>query len=191
MHAIDSMTFSSRAFPAAINLIPQTRDINAVTTGARPRGYTALLFACDGGDIARNKVRVVRSLLRYTADIEAVTPKGMSPLLLACSTGAADVAQFLIEHGARKLATNVRGQGARQLGASVSGSVRHFCDMSGIPMTEGQGGRTRHHVSQARQMRYWQQVPRQPRDQDRASSAASASGAGEPHERTGRRGQGI
>ena len=82
-HFIDSMTFSRRMVGVTEELIGLSANrgiINAKTTGAQPRGYAPLHFACDGSLPDFRKAEIVEDLLRARADLEATDSKGNTPL---------------------------------------------------------------------------------------------------------------
>ena len=122
-HALDSMTFCSRAVVVSHALIPllNTEDVNIKTTGERPNGFTALHFACDGANHHEQRNCLVKMLLNKKADIDATDASGNTPLILAAGHGALVVCETLVESKCNIHAKNRGNKGAYD----VSTNARH------------------------------------------------------------------
>jgi len=159
-HALDSMTFSERAFYAAERLIEQTDNINAATLAPSqqdkgyPSGYTPLHFACDGSDKGYFKARIVGQLLDYGADPNAKDAKDNTPLHKACGSGLSDVAELLCARGADATALNKDGKGVWQA-AACSPSLQYWLTANtSAPKTFANSSKTRVGESQSRMIRH-------------------------------------
>lgn len=98
--------------PAARVLLDSGANANA----RNEVGITALWEAARTGRLA-----IVKELVARHADVNArVIPRvgGDTPLMCAADFGHADVAKFLVQHGADPRAKNAKGQTAAQLAAS-------------------------------------------------------------------------
>ena len=67
--------------------------------------YTPLHAACSSGQLS-----VVRLLLDYSVEVDAVSAQGNTSLHIACLNGQDMVASELISHGASINARNHKGQ---------------------------------------------------------------------------------
>ena len=80
------------------------------------QGWTPLHYACSGPD----GLAVAKYLLDQGAAIEARSPNGTTPLMMAARYGSQDTAEWLLQRGANVLARNDRGltpaDFARQVG---------------------------------------------------------------------------
>ena len=77
--------------PAVQTLLARDADVNK--TGWAPLHYAASSGAAQAGDI-------VRVLLEHHAYIDAASPNGTTPLMMAARTGQIDVARLLLQEGA-------------------------------------------------------------------------------------------
>ena len=137
IHAANASQYCWRAAYAAEALAP-TSEVNLRTTGAYPPDRTALHFACSGSDTGFHRLDVVRALLDARAQLEAATPNGQTPLLLAASSGLTDICSELLHRGADTNAKNKDGKGALQLARANSTSVRTLLKQWGCPETCGE-----------------------------------------------------
>ena len=137
IHAANASQYCLRAALAA-RALAQTSDVNLRTTGAQPPQQAALHFACSGSDTSFQRVYVVEALLEARAQLEAATPKGATPLLLAASSGLTDICRVLLEYGADRSAKNKKGKGALELARGSSRSVRSLLGKWGCGETDGE-----------------------------------------------------
>ena len=137
IHAANASQYCLRAALAA-RALAQTSDVNLRTTGAQPPQQAALHFACSGSDTSFQRVYVVEALLEARAQLEAATPKGATPLLLAASSGLTDICHLLLDSRANPSAKNKDGKGALQLAGDTSTSVWTVLKQWGCPETRGQ-----------------------------------------------------
>ena len=130
--------------------------VNMETTGARPPGKTALLFACSGSDVSYAIRRIVAALLTAGADIEARDSKGNTSFLLAAASGITDVVELLIENRADLHVRNHAGKGALQLAKDCSSDVRGLLEHHGCSDTHANApsGYPRAGIKQAKMCRY-------------------------------------
>ena len=157
MHAVDSMTFSKRAYYVAKALasVTSTDFLNLATTGSQPTGYTALHFACDGSDVLFRKNEIVFKLIENRAEIEGRDKKGNTPFLHAAGSGLEDVCAVLIRKGANKDVVNYNGQCAVQKARCNSPSVvKYLLEIGCLDISTGLSGRTRTGISAQREARY-------------------------------------
>lgn len=89
--------------PAARVLIAREADVNQ--TGWTPLHYAA---SCTTDDAAA----MVALLLEHHAYIDAASPNGTTPLMMAVRYGRAEAAALLVQEGADPLLRNERGLGA-------------------------------------------------------------------------------
>ena len=157
-HAIDAPSYSWRALEAAKVLVERTPPevINTPTTGAQPRGYTCLHFACDGSDKMFSRSWLAQSLIDKRADLEARDANGNTPFLLACGTGVTNAVITLIASGADVNALNNRRQGAKQKAMRSSGTTNKALSQASVPSPKhwADSGRTRTGASESRQTRW-------------------------------------
>ena len=130
--------------------------VNMETTGARPPGKTALMFACSGSDVSYAIRRIVAALLTAGADIEARDSKGNTSFLLAAVSGITDVVELLIENRADLHVRNHAGKGALQLAKDCSSDVRGLLEHHGCSDTHANApsGYPRAGIKQANMCRY-------------------------------------
>ncbi|XP_034949608.1 ankyrin-1-like [Chelonus insularis] len=83
---------------------PNVRDRN---------GETALHLICSWE--SKTNLQIIKLLLKYNADIEAMDDRGWTPLITACSIGNAEVVKCLLEHHANPNVTDWIGQPALHL----------------------------------------------------------------------------
>ncbi|MCZ2104885.1 MAG: ankyrin repeat domain-containing protein [Comamonadaceae bacterium] len=88
---------------AARTLIARDADVNK--TGWTPLHYAASSDAPEAADM-------VRLLLEHAAYIDAGSPNGTTPLMMATLYGQIDVARLLLKEGADPSIKNQQGQGA-------------------------------------------------------------------------------
>ena len=117
-HAIDSMSFSERAFFAAMELVPlMSKEYLAKTTQAPsqhmpvPVGYTALHFACSGSTVGFHNGKIIKAFINANADVDWKDHGGNTPLHLACGSGIQDAVEVLVDNGAdvKRLNKNQKG----------------------------------------------------------------------------------
>ena len=172
IHAVNASSYSVRAQEAAIFLLINSpfmessgrrgqpsvahKVVNMATTGARPPGKTALLFACSGSDVSYMSHRIVAALLTARADIEARDSNGNTPFLLAAASGITDVVELLINRRADLHVTNHAGKGALQLARKCSSDVRGLLEHHGCSDTHANAppGYQRAGIKQAKMCRY-------------------------------------
>ncbi len=97
----------------ALALIDRGAEIN------RP-GWTALHYAAASGNVA-----IIRRLLEESAYIDAESPNGTTPLMMAARGGRREVVQLLLDEGADPLLKNERG-----LAASDFARANGFTDLA-------------------------------------------------------------
>ena len=172
IHAVNASSYSRRAAEAAIFLLINSpfmessgrrgqpsvahKVVNMATTGARPPGKTALLFACSGSDALFRSQSTVFALLTARADIEARDQNGNTPFLLAAACGITDVVKLLIENRADLHVTNDAGKGALQLARHCSSDVRGLLEHHGCVNTHANApaGNQRAGIKHAKVCRY-------------------------------------
>ena len=137
IHAANASQYCLRAALAA-RALAQTSDVNLRTTGAQPPQQAALHFACSGSDTSFQRVYVVEALLEARAQLEAATPKGATPLLLAASSGLTDICRVLLAAGADRSAKNKKGKGALELARGSSRTAGSLLGQWGCPETHGE-----------------------------------------------------
>ena len=137
IHAANASQYCWRAGFAARALAP-TSEVNLRTTGAYPPQQAALHFACSGSDTSFQRVYVVEALLEARAQLEAATPKGATPLLLAASSGLTDICSVLLAAGADRSAKNNKGKGALELARGSSRTAGSLLGQWGCPETHGE-----------------------------------------------------
>lgn len=96
-------------------LIEHDADVNKT-------GWTPLHYAASGN--SQNQVEMVRLLLDNSAYIDAASPNGSTPLMMAAMYGRSDVLKVLIEEGADASLRNEKGltaiDFAQQVGRSAN-----------------------------------------------------------------------
>lgn len=101
--------------PLAKLLIEHDADVNKT-------GWTPLHYAASG--TSQNQVEMVRLLLDNAAYIDAASPNGSTPLMMAAMYGRSDVLKVLIEEGADASLRNEKGltaiDFAQQVGRSAN-----------------------------------------------------------------------
>ena len=137
IHAANASQYCLRAALAA-QALAYTSDVNLLTTGAQPNQQAALHFACSGSDTSFQRVYVVEALLEARAQLEAATPKGATPLLLAASSGLTDICRVLLAAGADRSAKNKKGKGALELARGSSRTAGSLLGQWGCPETHGE-----------------------------------------------------
>ncbi len=89
-------------------LIKKGADVNKT-------GWTPLHYAASAGQVG-----IIRVLLENHAYIDAESPNGSTPLMMASMYGTQAAAQLLLEEGADPLLKNQRGLTARQFAESAN-----------------------------------------------------------------------
>ena len=136
-HAVNASQYSRRAGYAARALAPQS-NVNLLTTGTQPPRHSPMHFACSGSDTSLSRVEVVKALIDARAQLEAATPNGTTPLLLAASSGLTDICRVLLAAGADRSAKNKKGKGALELARGSSRTVGSLLGQWGCPETHGE-----------------------------------------------------
>jgi hypothetical protein len=91
---------------SVLNAVP-TGLLDAVTTGGRPSGATALHMVCgQGRDSSQLRCRLVRELAERRAELELRDSRGATALLRAVGCQSPDVVAVLLEARANGLATH-------------------------------------------------------------------------------------
>ena len=79
------------------------------------KGSSALHFMCYDEVPSPACVAFARNLIRQGAAVDVADLKGMTPLLVCCSSGRDDLLQLLIEEGADPTARDLEGNSARDV----------------------------------------------------------------------------
>jgi ankyrin repeat protein len=135
-HAIDSCTFSERAYLAAQGLVAKMpmHSINALTTGERPESSSCLHLCCAGSDKSFALGQLAKLLIYYKADVAARTKNGNTPVLLAAGSGCTDVVKILLTARADINDRNtVSKKGLIASACNSSGSLKRFLRNAGAP----------------------------------------------------------
>ena len=158
-HAIDASVWSWRAMKCAKILAGMTPPevINAQTIGELhwPDGYTCLHLCCDASDKSFARVELAALLIDKNAEVNARTPGGNTPFLLAAGCGITDVVGVLESHGADIYAVNNNNANGNNKCQNNSSMMRKALGRLGVPqaLSQAESGRTRTTFSDARAAR--------------------------------------
>ena len=104
-----------------------------MTTGERPHGWTMAHFVCDASDKLYKRQELMKLLFENWADINARTPRGQTPFLLASAQGDVAMIELLISLGVDTTYVPEGRAGPRQRAAQSSGMASRFLGSAGVP----------------------------------------------------------
>ena len=100
-------------------------------------GWTPLHLLASNADKKNVRPGMVRQLVDANADLEARRGRGMTPLLVAASTGNVSVAEQLLICGADPYAMNDEGTSAVDMAKVSHGALRRLLENVGV--SDGSG----------------------------------------------------
>ena len=113
-YAVKESQDTQGMIPVVKGLVPEMSDaeVNARTTGGKPRDWCALSICCNSRDEANERITICKMLIDARADLEMPSANGATPLLNACASGFWSVVEILLDAGADTKARNNNGKNA-------------------------------------------------------------------------------